>query len=263
MKTQIMAGLVLLTAILVACTNSNQKEVDAMAKAQQCLDQVSDSDPTTATNCLTYTTPYNSQRAYLMRCSIYLTAGGLVTSRMLSAYNTSQDPSVSSSEKQAVYVGLLAFAYPNNVANAYTAALNAQSVCAQTGDAGFIFVSNMSVIGSLANSVWGSLNSSTTGIDFTNLSPSAISTDIQQAVSYCTSNPSSATCDPTNIAAAATAAATVATSYCAGNNSSSIQGFCNSVDQINSWGTTNTTTITNGIMCELQGKTFTPPSTCT
>lgn len=263
MKTQIMAGLVLMAAVVTACTSSTQKEIDSLAKAQACLDQVPESNPSTATNCLSYTTPYNSQRAVIMRCSIYLTAGGLVTSRMLSAYNTSQDSSVSSSQKEAVYVGLLAFAYPTDVSQAYTAALNAQSVCASSGDSGFIFISNMSVLGSLANSVYGTINSSTTGIDFNNMTPSQISTAIQSAVSYCTTNPSSATCDPTNVAAAATAAAAVATSYCAGNTSSSIQGFCNDVNQISTWGTTNTTTITNGIMCELQGKTFTPPNTCT
>lgn len=261
MKTQITVGLLLMAASLVGCTNSNQKEVDALARAQQCLDQVDQSNPSTATNCLNYTTPYNSQRAIQMRCSIYLTAGGLVTSRILSAYNTAQ--AVSSAEQPAVYAGLLSFAYPTNVNAAYTAALNAQSVCAQSGDAGFAFLSNMAVIGSLANSVWGSLNTSTTGIDFTNLTPAAISADIQQAVTYCQQNPSNSTCDPANVASAVTAAAAVATTFCTGNTSSTIQNLCNDVNQINSWGTTNSTTITNGIMCELQGKTFTPPNTCT
>src|SRR5580704_7950591 len=76
--------------LAVACTND--KEMNDLSLAQNCLDNVSESNPQSALNCLDYTAGYSDQRAQLINCSIYLLAGGITTDRMASAYSISTDP---------------------------------------------------------------------------------------------------------------------------------------------------------------------------
>lgn len=243
MKKAWIAGLVLLFVGFTGCT---QKEMDDLAKGQQCLDQVSDSNPQSATDCLQYATPYDSQRANVLKCSIYLTAGGITTARVAQAYTASQDNSISSDLKQAMYISFLALNYPD-ATGGYTLAQTAQSYCEKSGEAGLIFESSMAVIGSLTNKLAG-------GLDFTQ-TPADINTAVQNALDTCQSSPSS--CDPNVIAPVAV---TAATTYCASATANA--DVCADVNQaVSSWGNDNNT-LTQGLMCLLQGKTFTPPSTC-
>lgn len=259
MKTMTIVSSILLAAGLTACSNAQQKEMDAIAQAQQCLDRYSGStNYQSASSCLNYIESYNSQRANMMKCSILLTQGGLITSKMVAAYNTSQD-ATSTADKVSEYMSLLAFSVsaPQTVTDAYNAAVTAQSVCNQTGDAGFMFVANMAVLGSMTNSVWDQYfnSGSGTGINFSNPS---FTTDVQNAISDCVSNPSHCTAEASNVASAAT---TVATTYCAGEHPNA--DVCNIVDQVTSWNTTDSG-VTQGLMCLLEGKTFdSTTSTCT
>jgi hypothetical protein len=237
-------GLILTALSLLSCTPN--KETDDLSVAQQCLDQVPDSNPQAANNCMQYVSQYSDQRANILKCGIYLTAGGITTTRVGQAYTDSQDSSITANQKQAMYIGLLALTLPD-AATGYTNAVTGNAFCQASGETGLIFESAMAVIGSKINSLAG-------GIDLT-ASPSAISTAVQTALNTCQTTPAS--CDPTTIAPIVTS---VANSYCASSNANT--SVCTDINQAQtSWGS-NPATLTQGLMCLLQGKTFTAPSTC-
>jgi hypothetical protein len=244
MKWVVLFGLLLSAFSLLSCTPN--AEMNDLSLAQQCLDQVPTSDPQSATNCMQYVNQYSSQQANVLKCGIYLTAGGITTSRIEQAYSASQNTSITASQQQAMYISFLALTLPD-AATGYTNALTASSYCEASGESGLIFESAMAVIGSKINSLAGGLNLNDT--------PANISTAVQSALANCQTTPSN--CDPTTIAPIVT---TAATAYCA--TSSSNTAVCADVNQaVNTWGS-DPNTMTQGLTCILQGKTFTPPSTC-
>lgn len=245
MNKALVAGVLFLTVSVLSCT---QKEIDDLAKAQQCLDQVPSSAPAGASNCLQYVNEYSSQRANILKCSIYLTAGGITTDRVAQAYIASQDNTVSDADKQGLYVSYLALTLPDP-AGGYAAAQTASTYCNASGEPGLMFLSTMAVMGSMVNNLIGG-----SGIDLTD-TPANITSAVQTALATCQSTPTS--CDPDVIAPAAISAAN---SYC--NTANANSDVCADINQaVTDWGSDNDT-LTQGLMCMLAGKTFTPPATC-
>jgi hypothetical protein len=245
MKTSLLVSLLGLS--LLALPACNETETDDLSKAQQCLDQVNESNPTTATDCLQYTAGYTSQQAEILNCSIYMTAGGLVTSRIASAYEASQDSTITN--KNASYMAFLALNLPTAAAG-YTAAQNAQTYCNASGDAGLIFISNLSVMGSWLNSVYAGANGGSS-IDFSN--PAAVDTAVTGIIDGCQANPPAASCDSSVIGPAAT---TAATAYCA--TASANASVCSQINTAVTTAGGNNDKITQGLMCLLANKTYDP-----
>src|SRR5437879_2515979 len=102
---------ILFMSFLMALSGCNTKEQDDLSKAQDCLDHINEAASIEALSCLQYTTNYTSQRADILKCSIYLTAGGLVTSRMTAAYKASKDSTITN--KEASYMAFLALDQPD------------------------------------------------------------------------------------------------------------------------------------------------------
>ncbi len=122
------------------------EEADDLAKAQQCLDQVPQSDPASASNCLQYVEKYSSQQANILKCSIYMTSGGLMENKVVQAAEAMQDSS-NVTNKEAAYMSILALDVPD--ANAgYTKAVDGNVFCQASGIAGLQYIGGLVVAGS-------------------------------------------------------------------------------------------------------------------
>lgn len=243
-------GLIVLGGMVTGC---DQKEMDDLSLAQQCLDNVPQSNPIQANGCLQFTAGYSDQQAMLMNCEIELTAGGLTTDRMASAFEITLNAGVA--HNAADYMAYLAFTtYNPDVDTAYTQAQTAQNSCNQSGDTGLQFVANLAVVGSLANKFV------TGGAGF-NLNDTAANIDsaMNTALSHCATTPMPGDCDPNVIAPSIIS---TASSYC--SLPSADQTVCTSVTTAVSQFNTSPATLTQAMMCILQHKTFNPVGpTCT
>lgn len=236
---------------ILASTSCVDKEMDDLSKAQECLNNVSETSPTSATSCLQYTSGYDSLRANILKCSIYITSGGLVTSRLKAAYQASTDASVTN--KEGAYIAYLALDLPDS-ATGYATAQTALPYCNATGNAGLIFVANIAVMGSWANSLFDT--STGNPIDFSD--PSAVDAAIDTVVDSCQTNPPAASCDPEIIGPAAVA---IANAYCSSPSADS--NVCATINDAVGTGGDNDK-ITQGLMCLLSGKSWDPDTnTCT
>ena len=100
---------------LLAAACADNKEKNDLALGQACLDQVPESNPIQALQCMQYADQYSDQQALIEQCSILLTAGGLTTTRITQAYNAAQSQSGSGGNNQgAAYVAYLAFTTYSN-----------------------------------------------------------------------------------------------------------------------------------------------------
>jgi hypothetical protein len=234
MNKQIMIALLALATILSAC--QNQKEMDDLAKAQQCLDKVPASNPSAADSCLAYTSGYNDLRSNLLNCSIYLTSGGITADRMALAYKASTDSTLTNPE--ADYIGYLALTVPD-ATSGYAKAKLAATYCKASSDPGLIFVSSLAIAGSFIGTQ--------TSLDFT--SPTSLQTGVQTVLTSCQTTP--ANCDPTVIGPAVV---TAAAAYCASATANT--SVCATINQSIAGNPGNDTAITAGLMCLLGNKTW-------
>ena len=69
---------IFISAVVLLATFSCKKnsEADDLAKAQQCLDRVQESNPLGADECMNYVQKYSSQQANILKCAILVTSGG-------------------------------------------------------------------------------------------------------------------------------------------------------------------------------------------
>ena len=242
-----------LALAIFSVTGCNEQELDDLAKAQDCLDKVNEAVPESASKCLQFTAGHTSQRAQILNCSIYLTAGGLTTTRMSDAYKASKDATITN--KEASYMAYLALNKPD-AAGGYTAAQNAQVYCNASRNTGLIFISSLAVMGSWANSIFAAGNGGAS-IDFSN--PSSVESAVTTIINNCQGNPPVGSCDSAVIGAAATQAATV---YC--GTASADQSVCAQINSAVQTAGGNNDKITQGLMCLLAKKTYDPNAgTCT
>lgn len=163
------------------------KDTNAVAKAQECLDKAREAADAAA--CRGLIEGKSSQQAYIVRCSIEFVAGGLTTQKVIDAFKAEKTGSES---KEAKLISLLSLGGTNPTATAD----NAAAYCKLSGIPGLIYLANLSVIG-------------------TYLNPS-VNTDLSTYLNDCANGIGSC-----SDAAIGTAVISIADSYCTDANSSS------------------------------------------
>ena len=187
--------------LCLVCTSCENEDMDKIAQAQDCLDNVPSSNPASASSCMSYVDGLESQQANIIKCSIKFLSGGLTTTKISDAYKQLNDNSVT--DKEAFYISMLAL-------SPATLATEAATYCERSGVKGLIYLANLSVVGSMMMDAIG-----VTGV------PDA--TDVQNALTTCASAPN--TCNDTAIGSAVIV---VAESYCAGTSADS--GVCSQIN---------------------------------
>ena len=236
-----------LLAFLVALGCSNQSEQNDLAKGQACLDAIPQSNPASATSCLQYVSKYSSTQANILKCSIYMTSGGLVENKIVKAYESQKDPTVNN--KVVAFMSLLSLNIPD-VDSAYNTAVLANSYCQQSGVSGLIYLSGVIVTGTLMNKTIADVTGTT--IDPTT-SSSAINTAITNMLADCAGATPDAKCT-NNLQALGTTAATLATTYCDSKNSK--EQVCTSVNAALAAAGNNATDVGQALFCQLNNKTY-------
>lgn len=227
---------------LSACSQS--KESDDLAKAQQCLDEVPQSNPENAESCLQYVSKYDSQQANILKCSIHMTTGGLVENKVLKAYNALKDST--QTNKEAAFMAVLSLDKPN-INDGYTRAVTADAYCQASGVSGLKYISGVIVAGSYMNKIIG-------GVDITN--PSAIETQVQTMLNKCAPTPPTAI-DPsceTDIAQLGTTVVTLSDAYC--KKADADQSVCTQINGAVASAGGDTTDVGRALFCYLNKKTY-------
>jgi hypothetical protein len=197
----------LATCFLCAFSCAKQ-ESDDLAKAQECLDNVPQSDPEQAMNCLPYVEKYTSQQADILKCSIYMTSGGLIENKVIAAYNALKDSSIAN--KEAAYMAALSLDLPAGDLNAaYTKAVSANEFCAASGVPGLVYISSVIVAGTYMNKTIKDLTGSAIDIN----DPNGLSTAVSDMLASCTSDPPDPKCT-SDLPTLGQTTITLASSYC-------------------------------------------------
>lgn len=222
------AAVLLLSISLMGCED---KELDDLAKAQDCLDKVSDANYASAETCLSYVAKYDSQQANIIKCSGKFLAGGLTTSKIVDAYKEYEDADAGAS-KDGIFIGYLALT-PSSKAK------EAAPFCRKTGVDGFIYLAELAVVGSVMGSIGG--------VDFTD---GVTEAELTTIANTCQATP--ANCEPEVLAEAAT---NLAESYCA-SPSAETDDVCQDINSTISQANGNNDEIAKALTCFLSGKTY-------
>jgi hypothetical protein len=235
MKT-VVASLFLITVSIFALSGCETTETDNIAKAQKCLDEVPEANYPTAENCMQFVKDYDSQQANILKCSIKMTAGGLVESRIVNAYEAIKSQS-SDSNKVAIYMSMLGL-------TDHAVAVEANNYCIASGVSGLIYISGIILAGTNLTQTWG--------IDPT-ADASTIASDLHTHLDPCLSSgtgcPSAAQLNEMG-----STALTIANSYCA--SPSADKDACSAItDAVDSVGG-DTSHLGDALMCYIGGKTY-------
>lgn len=230
---------------LASCTSN--KEDDDLAKAQSCLNQVSQAHPEEADDCLQYVDKYDSQKADILKCSIHMTSGGLVENKIVKAAQALQSSS-GLSNKDSVYMSVLCL--DNSDVNVgYTKALLADKYCQSSGVPGLQYISSIIVAGSLMAKTMDALHVLPSDLTDT----SAMQTAATQLLSACTSNPPDASCTA-NISVLGEAAAKLAEGYCSTSKAST--DVCSNVDKAMAAAGGDSSKVGQAVYCFMNHQTF-------
>ncbi len=240
----IFVGLAITFPFLFGCESD---EVKDLAKAQACMDAVSPDHPESADACFTYVAKHNSQQANILKCSILLTSGGLTTNKIVAAYETSNDDSITN--KEAVYVSFLSLDRPTP-SQGYEKAQTAYAYCVKSQVTGLEFIAGLAKVGSMLGSLAG-------GFDIND--PAASEAAVNALLQDCVDGSSGGqSCDLADLGATVIS---LSDTYC--SNASADKEVCSKIENaVASTGGDPEQTAAK-FMCELQKKSFTPPSTCT
>jgi hypothetical protein len=224
---------------LISC---RQEETDDLAKAQQCLDKVPQSDPGRATACLPFVAKHTSQQANILKCSIYMTSGGLTENKMVAAYKAVDDKT--NNNREATFMSLLALNVPN-VLEGYDTAVNADNFCQLTGVPGLQYISGIIKIGSFMAKTIGS------SVNFDN--PDAVKAAVSDLISKCNTDPRDAAC-PTDLSVIGSSASVLAEGYCTADAADS--EVCENINAAVDASSGNPNAIGDAMMCYLGNKTY-------
>ena len=238
-----LGALILITT--VACA---KKESDDLAKAQACLDNVPQSNPTAADACYQYAEKYTSQQANILKCSIKMTSGGMVESKVTAAYKTLKDST--QTNKTAGYMAALSLDLPD-INSAYGKAVVANEFCKQSGVPGLVYISSIVVAGTYMNKVIAALSGTGTPIDINN--PASMNAAVTDMLTKCNANPPDASCT-TDLPTLGAAVTTVAGSYCEKSNAD--QAVCASVNSAVTGANGDSAQVGQALFCYLQGHTY-------
>lgn len=233
-------------AVLLATASCAKKESDDLAKAQQCLDDVPVSDPTAADQCFTYAEKYTSQQANILKCSIKMTSGGLIETKVIKAYKALKD--TTQANKTAAYMTALSLDLPT-VDSGYTKAVQANEYCKSSGVPGLVYISSIIVAGSYMNKAIKDLTGN--GIDITD--PASMNTAVNTLLTACNANPPDAACT-SDLNTLGQTVVTVANAYCSNTNAD--QSICASVNSAVDNSGQDPADVGQALFCYLQGHTF-------
>lgn len=239
-------------ALTALASCSENKEQDDLARAQKCLNEVDQSNPGSASDCLQYVEKYDSQQANILKCGIYLTSGGLVENKMVQAANQLKDTSAVTN-KEAVYMSVLSLDVPN-ASVGYTKAKSADIYCQASGVSGLKYLSGIIVVGTYMNKLV--FDTTGSGIDITN--PAAAETLINNVLNGC--NDGSLTSCAAEMTTIGSAVLTLSDSYC--NGSSADEKVCDDIDNAVAQAGGDTANVGEALLCYLNKKTYTN-GTCT
>ena len=228
--------------LVITLTGCKQDEMDDLAKAQDCLDKVPQTDPTKASACMAYVQKYTSQQANILKCSILMTSGGLVETKIVSAYNAVQNQS--NTTREAAFMGILALDKPN-VTEGYNTAAQADTYCQLTGVPGLQYISGIVKIGSFMAKTMAAYST----IDFTD--PAAVQTAVNDLITKCNADPRDASC-PTDLSSMGSSAAVLADGYCSTDNADS--QVCENINAAVDASSGNPNAVGDALMCYLGNK---------
>lgn len=238
----------LLLAVIVLSTLScsKNKEMEDLAKAQKCLDEVSESNPESAASCMQYVEKHSSQQANILKCAIKMTSGGLMESKIVAAYNAMEDNSIAN--KEAAFMTALSLDLPD-VTTAYATAVDANDYCQASGLPGLRYLSGLVVSGTYANMVIETLTGNP--IDITD--PAAIDTAVDALLNACTGSPPDPACTA-DLATVGTVVTTLAQSYCNGSNADA--NACKEINDAVDAAGGDAAAVGQALFCYLGGKTY-------
>lgn len=159
--------------ILLGCAN---KEGDAISLAQNCLDQIPPDDGSQALRCIEFIEGFSSQGSDIIRCSAYFMSGGLTTRRIVDAFKKLENND--DDRKESLFISLLAL-------DSIEVAQNADLFCKRTGLATYSYLSNLAVIGTTLQTVFG-------GGRFSDLTEEELKEAVQETLEGCQGNGSNA-----------------------------------------------------------------------
>lgn len=236
MRLLILTTVFTLVAFISGC---NSDESDNIAKAQECLNAVPQSNPASASKCLQFVEQYDSQQANILKCSIHLTSGGLMEDKVIAAYNALKTTSFSS--PNATFLTVMALDVPDND-EGLIKAQKANEFCLKTGVSSIKTVASYILVGSTINALLPDNTDPTTGPG-----QAALAAELNT----CATTPATPGCDPASIGAAAE---TIATSYC--TTSSADEAICADIDAAIAGSNGSDEEIGEAVYCYLNGGTY-------
>jgi len=239
--------LVLVVAVSMTLLSCKQDEMDDLAKAQKCLDDIPQSSHEAAIACLPIVAKYSSQQANILKCSIYMTYGGLVENRMVQAYRAVTVES--NLNREATFMSMLALDTPNNVSDGYATAVTADAYCQASGVPGLKYISGLVKMGSFMAKM---INDIAPGTDFSD--PAAATTAIASLVDDCSANPRTGMCASTDLSVIGQSATVLAQSYCAADKSDS--EVCANINAAVQAAAGDNEAIGRALFCFLDNKTY-------
>lgn len=228
------------------CTKKG--ELDDLAKAQDCLDKASKSEPTQAEACMAYIVQYNSQQANILKCAIEMTAGGLNETKMYKAYVALKDSS--QTNKTAAFMAILSLDYPTITAG-YAKAVQADIYCQASGVPGLKYISGVILAGTYINKTIFDLSGGAGGVDMND--PAAVNAAVQNMLTQCTSAtpPASCTSDLPTLGATVVG---LSESYCATTTAN--QSVCGQINGAVANAGGSPAAVGQALFCYLNNKTY-------
>lgn len=235
------------SASIFSCKGN--EEADDLAKAQKCLDDVPQANPELAQNCFSYVEKHNSQQANILKCSILMTAGGLIESKMVKGYQALEDDTIQN--KEMAFMAVLALD-KSNYSEGLDKAVKASAFCHRTGLPGLEYISDIIVAGSSAAKTIAALGGT---LDIND--PNSIKTEVQNLVDQCTSAtpPAACTADAATMGAAVL---TLSNSYCAADDAD--EGACSQIKEATQAAGSDPAKVAQALYCYMEKppKTYNP-----
>jgi hypothetical protein len=241
-RISILALLMLSLTVFTAC---NQEEQDDLAKAQECLDHVPQDHPENANDCLHYAEKYTSQQANILKCSIIMTSGGLIESKVVKAYNVLKDQS--DNNREAAFMSVLALNIPT-VADGLTKAKKADVFCQASGVPGLRYISGLIVAGTFM----GSVLPGSPDLD----DPTAVKSAVTTFLNDCTQPGGPTGSCATDLTTLGQATTTLATSYC--NSADPTDEVCANISTALTSAGGDPAKVGLALTCYLNNKTYNP-----
>ena len=246
MRTRSFALTLLITGACALTGCEGTGEQDDLAQAQACLDAVPASNPAAADACLPFVTSYSSPRANALKCSIYMTSGGLIEDKIVRAYQSLKNSGATN--KEANFMAALSLTVPT-VTAAYAKAQAGNEFCKASGSPGMIYVGAAVLAGTYLNKVIEGV----TGGAVDTSDPAAVQAKVQDMLNDCTGPTPDARCADDLPVLGATVV-TLADAYCA--DASANEEVCSTVESTVQSAGSDPAKVGKALFCYLDKKTY-------